>query len=78
MAQGTSTIIIVLTIIGTGVALALVIMPSIRELRSELVNLGRDLGERVARIEGILQSHGFNGSRRRPYETSDLQTREEK
>ena len=75
MEQITSTIVIVLTIIGTGVALALVIMPSIQDLRRNSLRHG----ERLARIEGILQPLGINGKlRQNPYEPGQLQTREEK
>jgi len=61
-----AAITIIVTIIGTGIALASTINPSIRDLRREVGSLGRtvaNLGERVARIEGILQFHGMNGTR---------------
>ena len=60
-----ATIAIILTIIGTGIALACTINPRIRDLRREVGNLRQDLGERVARIEGILQSYGMNGGGQR-------------
>ena len=72
MSADTSTIIIVLTIIGTGAALALAILPGLRDLRQGL----QGLGERVARIEGALQNQGFNGGHR--YVPGEVQTREEK
>ena len=45
------TITIVIAIIGTGIALAMLIVPALRELRS---NIG-DLRERMARIEGLFE-----------------------
>lgn len=59
---------IIASVIGTGVALAIAILPGQRELRRGL----RDLSERVARIEGILQAHGLNGvAARRIYATDE-------
>lgn len=51
MSADTSTIIIVLTIIGTGAALALAILPGLRDLRREL----HTLGERVSRLESAVE-----------------------
>ena len=87
MSADTSTIIIVLTIIGTATAFAVVIMPGLRDLRRELHALGErvarlesavdgllrmNIGERLASIEAHL---GLNGRR---YEPGQVQTREEK
>ena len=47
-----TTLILVGTIIGTGVALALVIVPGQRELRRDI----SDLCERMARLEGLVDS----------------------
>ena len=40
-------------------------------LHQQINALGRDLGERVARIEGILQSHGMNGTLGRRIRATD-------
>lgn len=47
----------ILTIIGTGVALALVIVPGQRELRRDVA----DLRERMSRLEGLFE--GFTARR---------------
>ena len=52
------TIAIVVAIIGTGIALGLLIVPSLRELRRDVA----DLRERMARLEGLFE--GF--TRREP------------
>lgn len=61
MQADTATIIlatatIIVAVIGTRIGLAIAIMPSLRELRRKVDELGRDHGERLARIEAILQS----------------------
>ena len=45
------TIAIVIAIIGTGIALAVLIVPSLRELRRDVA----DLCERMARLEGLFE-----------------------
>ena len=45
------TIAIVIAIIGTGIALAVLIVPSLRELRRDVA----DLRERMARLEGLFE-----------------------
>ena len=45
------TIAIVIAIIGTGIALAVLIVPSLRELRRDV----GDLRERMARLEGLFE-----------------------
>ena len=52
------TIAIVIAILGTGIALAVLIVPSLRELRRDVA----DLRERMARLEGLFE--GF--TRREP------------
>ena len=61
------TITIVIAIIGTGIALGVLIVPSLRDLRRDITGLHRDVGdlrERMARIEGSFEgftrrkSHG--------------------
>ena len=44
-----------LTIIGTGVALAVLIVPSLRSMQRDIA----DLRERMARLEGLFE--GFTG-----------------
>ena len=59
------TITIVVAIIGTGIALGLLIVPSLRELRHDIAGIHRDvadLRERMARLEGLFE--GF--TRREP------------
>ena len=59
------TITIVVAIIGTGMVLAGLIVPSLRELRRDVAGMHRDvadLRERMARLEGLFE--GF--SRRDP------------
>ena len=51
--MSSDTIAIVVAIVGTGVVLAGLIVPSLRELRRDVA----DLRERMARIEGLF--HGF-------------------
>ena len=63
--MSTDTISIVVAIIGTGIVLAGLIVPSLRELRRDMADLRRDtadLRERMARLEGLFE--GF--SRRDP------------
>ncbi|MCY4196870.1 MAG: hypothetical protein OXD33_08140 [Rhodobacteraceae bacterium] len=67
-----ATAAIMVTIFGTAIALARAINPGIRDLRKEVTNLRQDLGERVARIEGILHSHGMNGGGRRISATDEM------
>ena len=45
------TIAIVIAILGTGIALAVLIVPSLRELRRDVA----DLRERMARLEGLFE-----------------------
>ena len=45
------TIAIVIAILGTGIALAVLIVPSLRELRRDV----SDLRERMARLEGLFE-----------------------
>ena len=45
------TITIVIAVIGTGIALAVLIVPSLRELRRDVA----DLRERMARLEGLFE-----------------------
>ena len=55
------------TIIATGIALACILVPSLRSVHIKIDELGKrlgDLAQRVARIEGILQTHGLNGALR--------------
>ena len=59
------TITIVIAIIGTGIVLAGLIVPSLRELRREVGGIHRDMAdlrERMARLEGLFE--GF--TRREP------------
>lgn len=59
------TITIVVAVIGTGIALAGLIVPSLRELRRDVAGMHRDMAdlrERMARLEGLFE--GF--SRRDP------------
>ena len=59
------TIAIVIAIIGTGIVLAGLIVPSLRELRRDVAGIDRvmpDLRERMARLEGLFE--GF--TRREP------------
>ena len=66
------TCTLMLTVIGTGVALAAAIMPSLRDLRRKVDNLARDHGERLASIETALHVHGMNGGGiRRVYVTDE-------
>ena len=53
-----ATITLVIAILGTGAALAMMIVPSLRELRRDVA----DLRERMARLEGLFE--GF--TRREP------------
>lgn len=62
-----ATAAIMLTVIGTGIALALAILPGQRELRREMTIIHREIGDlrdRVSCIEGILRIHGMNGGPR--------------
>ena len=52
-----------LTIIGTGVALAVLIVPSLRSMQRDIAGLR----ERMARLEGLFE--GFTG--RQPEQTSN-------
>ena len=45
------TIATVIAILGTGIALAVLIVPSLRELRRDVA----DLRERMARLEGLFE-----------------------
>ena len=56
--MSSDTIAIVVAIVGTGIVLAGLIVPSLRELRRDVA----DLGERMARLEGLFE--GF--TRREP------------
>ena len=59
------SIIIVIAVIGTGIVLAGLIVPSLRELRREVGGIHRDLAdlrERMARLVGLFE--GF--TRREP------------
>ena len=59
------TVTIVIAIIGTGIALGVLIVPSLRDVRRDIAGLHRDVGdlrERMARIEGLFE--GF--TRREP------------
>ena len=59
------TITIVIATIGTGIVLAGLIVPSLRELRREVGGIHRDMAElreRMARLEGLFE--GF--TRREP------------
>ena len=52
------TIALVITIIGTGIALGVLIVPSLRELRRDIGGIHRDIGdlrERMARLEGLFE-----------------------
>ena len=56
--MGASTASIVVTIIGTGIALAASIAPSLRELLRDVTDVRRDvaaLRERMARIGGLCE-----------------------
>ena len=62
------TIALVVTIIGTGIALGVLIVPSLRELRCDIGGIHRGIGglrERMARLEGL-----FEGSTRRESPTA--------
>ena len=50
-AMSPDTIAIVIAILGTGIALAVLIVPSLRELRRDVA----DLRERMARLEGLFE-----------------------
>ena len=60
-----ATVTIILAIIGTGIALGRLIVPSLRELRRDISGIHRDitgihqdmagLRERMARIEGLFE-----------------------
>ena len=59
-----ATITLVVTIIGTGVTLGLILVPGQRELRRDVA----DLRERMARLEGLFEGftrQGGRGSERR-------------
>ena len=45
------TVAIVIAILGTGIALAVLIVPSLRELRRDVAGLC----ERIARLEGLFE-----------------------
>ena len=52
----------IIAVIGTGIALAATILPSLHSLRRDVSGLQRDMGdlrERMARIEGLFE--GFTG-----------------
>ena len=52
------TITIVIAIIGTGIVLAGLIVPSLRELRRDVGGIHRDMAdlrERMARLEGLFE-----------------------
>ena len=49
--MSSDTIAIVIAILGTGIALAVLIVPSLRELRRDV----SDLRERMARLEGLFE-----------------------
>ncbi len=46
------TAAIIVAIIGTGIALGLLIVPSLREMRRDIT----DLRERMARVEGVVET----------------------
>ena len=52
------TLTIVIAIVGTGLVLAGLIVPSLRELRRDVAGIHRDIGdlrERMARLEGLFE-----------------------
>ncbi|MCY3827676.1 MAG: hypothetical protein F4204_00060 [Rhodospirillaceae bacterium] len=52
----------IIAVVGTGVALAATILPSLHSLRRDVSGLQRDIGdlrERMARLEGLFE--GFTG-----------------
>ena len=52
------TVTIVVAIIGTGIALGVLIVPSLRDLRRDIAGIHRDvadLRERMARLEGLFE-----------------------
>ena len=61
------TITIVTAIIGTGIALGVLIVPSLRDLRRDVAGIHRDIAdlrERMARLEGLFE--GFTLREREP------------
>ena len=63
--MSSDTIAIVAAIVGTGIVLAGLIVPSLRELRRDVAGIHRDIGhlrEWMARLEGLFE--GF--TRREP------------
>ena len=61
------TITIVVAIIGTGIALGVLIVPSLRGLRRDVAGIHRDIAdlrERMARLEGLFE--GFTRREREP------------
>ena len=56
--HNSQTITIVVAIIGTGIVLAGLIVPSLRELRRDVGGIHRDMAdlrERMARLEGLFE-----------------------
>ena len=52
------TLTIVIAIVGTGLVLAVLILPSLRDLRRDIAGIHRDVGdlrERMARLEGLFE-----------------------
>ena len=63
--MSSDTLTIVIAIVGTGLVLAGLIVPSLRDLRRDIARIHRDIGdlcERMARLEGLFE--GF--TRREP------------
>ena len=61
------TITIVIAIIGTGIALGVLIVPSLRDLRRDVAGIHRDIAglrERMVRLEGLFE--GFTLREREP------------
>ena len=54
--MSSDTLTIVIAIVGTGIVLAGLIVPSLRDLRRDIAGIHRDIGdlrERMARLEGL-------------------------